>query len=56
MPADYIIVYQMENMNVPCTSDNLATVLKTLFSIVELRFKNGWTLMSVLYNDFQMGQ
>ena len=32
------------------------TALKTLFNIVEDRFKNGWTLMSVLYNDVQKGQ
>ena len=30
--------------------------LKTLFNIVEAWFKNGWTLMSGLYNDVQMDQ
>ena len=31
-------------------------ILKTLFNIVEERFKTCWTLMSVLYNDVQKGQ
>ena len=29
---------------------------KTLFNIVEAPLKNGWTLMSVLYDDVQMDQ
>ena len=31
-------------------------ILKTLFNIVEARFKNFWTLMSILYDDVQMDQ
>ena len=30
--------------------------VNTLFNIVESWFKNGWTLMSVLYDDVQMDQ
>ena len=31
-------------------------LLNTLFNIVEAPLKNGWTLISVLYDDVQMDQ
>ena len=40
-----------------CSVFDKDLVLKTLFNIAEaLLKKNGWTLMSVLYDDVQMDQ
>ena len=44
------------NIYIHTSMEKIDFIKTALFYIVETRFKNGWTLLSVLYNGVQMDQ